>query len=232
MIINRSVGFAFIHIPKSAGTSVTRYLAPLNGPFDLEIGGTEFGEEIQRAYARRHGLRKHSTLAEAQAAIAMARPAAGEMFTFSFVRNPYARLASIFAFLRRWEGYNPELRRMMISFADFPDFVASGLFTRLPGPDGMFRPQCDWLKRDGHLAEGLHWFRIEEVETATATIRQELARRGADTTALPDRFPHANRSDSPDPARLGLDPDLLARINAHYAEDFRTFGYPVTGAGP
>jgi hypothetical protein len=230
MIINQSVGFTFIHIPKSAGTSVTRFLAPLNGPFDLEIGGTEFGEEIQRAYAQRHGLRKHSTLSEAQRAIGTARPP-GEMLLFTFVRNPYARLSSIFSFLRTWEGYNPELLRIMKSFPDFREFVASGLFTRLPGPDGMFRPQSDWLKLDGAVADSVRWFRIEEVETAIEAIRDELALRGADISLLPDRFPHANRSGSPDPAGLGLAPEHLARIDAYYAEDFRTFGYPTADTG-
>ena len=186
MIINQSVGFTFIHIPKSAGTSVTRFLAPLNGPLDLEIGGTVFGEEIQRAYTRRYRLRKHSTLAEARDTIAMARPPK-DMFTFTFVRNPYARLSSIFSFLRKWEDYNPDLLRMMKSFADFREFIASDLFMRLPGPDGMFRPQCTWLKLDGKIAENVRCFRIEEVATAIDTIRDELEQRGADTSLLPVR---------------------------------------------
>ena len=224
MIINQSVGFTFIHIPKSAGTSVTRFLAPLNGPLDLEIGGTDFGEEVQRAYARRYNLRKHSTLAEARSAIGAARPP-GDMFLFTFVRNPYARLSSIFSFLRTWEGYNPELLRMMKSFTDFREFVASGLFMRLPGPDGMFRPQCDWLTLDGAVSDTVRWLRIEEITFAIETVRHELARRGADMSLLPESFPHANKSGSDDPRGLGLSAAELERINSFYADDFRTFGY-------
>ncbi|MBF9058014.1 sulfotransferase family 2 domain-containing protein [Rhodobacterales bacterium HKCCSP123] len=230
MIINQSVGFTFIHIPKSAGTSVTRFLAPLNGPLDLEIGGTVFGEEVQRAYATRHNLRKHSTLAEMRGALGMARPP-GDMFLSTFVRNPYARLSSIFSFLRTWEGYNPDLLRLMKSFTDFREFVASGLFMRLPGPDGMFRPQCDWLTLDGAVADTVRWFRIEELTSAIETIRSELARRGADASRLSDSFPHANRSGSHDPRGLGLSADLMERIDAFYADDFRTFGYAHQGPG-
>lgn len=224
MIINQSVGFTFIHIPKSAGTSVTQFLSRLNGPLDLEIGGTVFGEEIQRAYTRRYKLRKHSTLADAQGTIAMARPP-HDMFVFTFVRNPYARLSSIFSFLRKWEAYNPDLLRTMKSFSNFEDFVASGIFTRLPGPDNMFRPQSDWLKVDGKLAENVRYFQIEDGAAAIETIRQELLSRGADRRLLPDTFPHANRSESQPLEGLGLSDDLVEKINDFYAEDFKAFGY-------
>jgi hypothetical protein len=224
MIINQSVGFAFIHIPKSAGTSVTRFLSPLNGPLDLELGGTVFGEEIQRAYSRRHRLRKHSTLAEMQRAIASARPPE-DMFIFTFVRNPYTRLSSIFSFLRKWENYNPDLLRMMRSFADIEEFVDSGVFARLPGPDGMFNPQSDWLKIDGKLAPHVHCFQIEDVGAAIERIRGELTARGADASLLPESFPHANRSESQQLDGLGLSTDLVAKINEYYAQDFEAFGY-------
>lgn len=224
MIINQSVGFTFIHIPKSAGTSVTRFLSPLNGPLDLEIGGTDFGEEIQPAYIRRYQLRKHSTFADTQTAIAMARPPR-DMFVFTFVRNPYARLSSIFSFLRKWENYDPDLLRMMKTFADFREFVASGLFMRRPGPDSMFRPQCDWLRIDGMVSPQIHCFRIEDVETAMDTITHELAQRGADLSLLPVSFPHTNKSDSQPIEGLCLSDDLMQRVNDYYAEDFKAFGY-------
>ncbi|MBW4975846.1 sulfotransferase family protein [Roseovarius mucosus] len=224
MIINQSVGFTFIHIPKAAGTSVTQFLSPLNGPLDLEIGGTVFGEEIQPAYARRYKLRKHSTLAEAQATISMARPPK-DMFVFTFVRNPYARLSSIFSFLRQWEGYNPDLLRIMKSFSDFQEFVESGIFTHLPGPDNIFRPQTDWLKIDGQIAESVKLFHIEEGASAINAIRQELTERGADPSLLPDSFPHSNRSESQPLEGFGLSKRLVSSIDTFYATDFSALGY-------
>jgi hypothetical protein len=227
MIINQSVGFAFIHIPKSAGTSVTRFLSPLNGPLDLELGGTVFGEEIQRAYARRFKLRKHSVLADAQYAIDMARPPK-DMFVFTFVRNPYARLSSIFSFLRKWEGYNPELLRIMKSFSSFSEFVTSGIFTKLPGPDGMFHPQCEWLKVEGKLAKNVRCFQIEDIGNAIKEIRHELEKRGADLSQVPTNFPHANRSESQAIDGLGLSRKQRSLIVDHYAEDFTSFGYALS----
>ena len=178
MIINQSVGFTFIHIPKSAGTSVTLFLAPLNGPLDLEIGGTEFGEQIQEAYKLRYNLRKHSTLAEAHDTIAKARHP-DDMFIFTFVRNPYNRLLSIFSFLRKWEDCNNDLHHVMNSFVDFREFVASGLFTRLPSPDGIFLPQCNWLKLDGKIVQDVSFFKIEDA--AMAIVNRAGFARGSNS---------------------------------------------------
>lgn len=224
MIINQSVGFAFIHIPKSAGTSVTRFLSPLNGPLDLELGGTVFGEEIQGAYARRYKLRKHSMLADAQYAIDLARPPK-DMFVFTFVRNPYSRLSSIFSFLRKWEDYNPELLRMMKSFSSFAEFVESGIFTRLPGPDGMFRPQCEWLKLKGKIAKNVRCFKIEDIGNAIEEIRHELEKRGADLSLFPEFFPHANKSESQPFQELGLSRNLAEMIENYYRDDFENLEY-------
>jgi hypothetical protein len=224
MIINQSIGFTFIHIPKSAGTSVTRFLAPLNGPFDLELGGTEFGEEIQQAYSRRYKLRKHSTLEEANYAIEIARPR-NEMFVFAFVRNPFSRLSSIYSFLRKWEGYDPDLLRVMKSFQSFEEFVGSELFMRCPGPDGMFRPQYEWLSLNGALAPKVHMFKVECLQNAIETIYDELMERGADITVLTKGFPHSNRSRSQTVDSLDLSTDLVAKIRNFYSEDIRTFGY-------
>lgn len=224
MIINQSAGFTFIHIPKSGGTSVTQFLAPLNGPFDLELGGTPFGEAIQEAYNKRHRLRKHSTLTEARHAIDMVC-AKQEVFVFAFVRNPYERLLSVFDFLRSWEDYDSVLLSTMKGFTDFAAFVKSGIFASQPGPDGMFRPQSEWLKLDGQIASHVRWFRIEEIGTALEAIYTELASRGADLGKLSERFPHANRSQSQRPARIKLDKELVKMIDDFYAEDFQVFDY-------
>lgn len=224
MIINQTYGFTFIHIPKSAGTSVTQFLAPLNGPFDLEIGGTAFGEEIQSAYTRRYKLRKHSTLSEAQGAIKIAR-APGDMFTFTFVRNPYARLSSVFSFLRRWEEYNPELLRIMKDFSSFQEFIASGIYTQIPGPDGMFRNQCEWLKINGEVPSQMHCFRIEDAETAIQEIKYKLESRGADISLLGTVLPHKNSSQSQRVEDIDLSRKQRSLILDHYAEDFSIFGY-------
>ncbi len=231
MIINQSVGFTFIHIPKSAGTSVTQFLSRLNGPLDLEIGGTHFGEEIQRAYTRRYKLRKHSTLADAQSTIAMARPPQ-DMFVFTFVRHPYARLSSIFSFLRKWEAYNPDLLRTMKSFSNFREFVESGIFTRIPGPDSIFRPQTDWLTLDGAIDQKVRIYKVEKMSQSLNELRRELVARGASCDLLPEIFPHSNRSNSENLNALDLPESLTQRILNFYSGDFEAFCYQSKHSAP
>jgi hypothetical protein len=63
-IINSTFAFVFVHVPKSAGTSVTAALSQLSSTIDVEIGGSVFGEAIQGPHQKRHGLSRHSTALE------------------------------------------------------------------------------------------------------------------------------------------------------------------------
>ena len=60
-IINFAHKFLFVHVPKSAGTTVTQTLSMLTCLGDVEIGGTEFAKMLERAYGPKFGVRKHST---------------------------------------------------------------------------------------------------------------------------------------------------------------------------
>ena len=61
MIVNHSHKFIFVHVPKAAGTSVSELFSKFSAYSDLEVGGTELGVALQKAYKRRFGLSKHST---------------------------------------------------------------------------------------------------------------------------------------------------------------------------
>jgi len=50
MILSNSKKYIFVHIPKCAGTSITRAIAPSCEWNDIILGSTEFGNEIQNAY--------------------------------------------------------------------------------------------------------------------------------------------------------------------------------------
>ena len=60
MIISNTHRAIFVHVPKTAGTSITSLLAPALRWNDLVLGGTTFGERIQAAYKERFGLFKHA----------------------------------------------------------------------------------------------------------------------------------------------------------------------------
>lgn len=147
------------------------------------------------------------------------------MFTFAFVRNPYSRLASAFSFLRKWEQYDPKLLHIMRSYENFQEFVESGLFTKIPGPDGMFKPQCNWLRVSNVDPIDIKIFKIEEITSAIIEIQQELAKRGADVSLLDDKFPHSNKSQGDNNSAHSLPDNLAALIANYYIDDFNQLKY-------
>lgn len=125
-IINQSHQFIFVHVPMSAGTSVTNALSSFTGVFDVELGGTEYGERIASPFAQRFGIGKHATSVEIQHLVG--NQIWNEYFIFGFVRNPYSRVFSIYRFLktkfRKWKG-----SEIMDVFGNFDEFVRSDFFS-------------------------------------------------------------------------------------------------------
>ena len=130
MIINNTFRFVFVHIPKSAGTTITSILSKYSCYCDIELGGTALGEAVQPLFQKRFGLQKHSTYSEI-------RNVVGEVllkhyFSFGFVRNPYSRAYSAYKFLdrARKDKQIPSLSDFD-KFKDFSDFISSDYFLSL-----------------------------------------------------------------------------------------------------
>lgn len=221
-IINFSHKFLFVHVPKSAGTSVTRVLSAFTCLGDVEVGGTEFGEKLARAYQPRFGVYKHSTGAELRRIVGDRVWA--DMYKFAFVRNPYARAFSIFTFLknkfRDWPG-----SEIMDGFDDFDQFVASDFFLT-DGPDRVLRPQLFWLRTSGDDETLLVDFvgRVESIEVDLAHVVGRLA-AGTEGTHN-ESVPHANASSDPGAWRSAYAAEATrARVAQRYARDFKSFSY-------
>ena len=151
MIISKSRNFIFVHVPKAAGTSVSRHLSQFTEAGDVDINPplSAFAEFNCREF----GLRKHTSAQEIRAFVGP--DAFSSAFKFAFVRNPYARLFSLYNFLkfkwRRWEG-----GEIMDQFPRFADFVRSDFFAcgkaEGAGRDSIYRlfgSQMFWLCEDG-----------------------------------------------------------------------------------
>lgn len=111
----------FIHIPKTAGTSIVNA---------LNLGTPD----------RRTGIRKHYNAREIIKILGETQWLAS--FRFSFVRNPWDRMLSHYRFRKK----NQRLK-LPIHYSDFDQFVADELF-HLPRPTTKrfnLEPQVDWL---------------------------------------------------------------------------------------
>jgi hypothetical protein len=224
-IINTTFGFAFVHVPKSAGTSVTSVLSKLCTLLDVEVGGSAFGEAIQSAYRNRHGISKHSTAQELRALL-------GEQLwlryvSFGVVRHPLDRLASAYRFLRQWESSANRWHGRMSKFDTFADFVASDVWIKDEGPDRMFRPQAFWLAEQNN--NKLLVDRVLHVESLNSDLRRLLLDIGVPRTKLPEALPHLNATRKLEVA-YALPPELMAKVKERYHRDLDVFGYQIPAA--
>lgn len=99
MLISNSQKFIFLHIPKTAGTSVSKSLTKSFQWNDLVIGSTELGELIQPYYNKLFGLNKHSFARDIKSVIGT--ETWNEYFKFAFVRHPYSRTVSLYSYIQR-----------------------------------------------------------------------------------------------------------------------------------
>lgn len=102
MIISFDRKFAFVHLAKTAGDSVTEALAPHAGKDSFRISNDfqAWRDSIIRyRYHRFYKLHKHSTASEIKSAVGS--EVWDGLYTFAFVREPLARVLSLYTFIER-----------------------------------------------------------------------------------------------------------------------------------
>ncbi len=217
-IINRTWNFVFVHIPKAGGTSMAHALAPLSTWQDLQLGGTEFGEKVHRAYSAQFGLSKHSYAFELRNVIGHKTWAS--MTSFALVRHPVARTISTFRYLR----HHCDHYRFMENIDTFDAFLQAE-FWQKPGPDRMFLPQSKWLFHPARPSECLvdNVIKLENSDQALPEALRAIEIPQVKRDAL--RFEQKNAS--PKLAGLALRDEHIAAIGERYRDDFETFGYDL-----
>lgn len=232
MIISHSHKLIFVHIHKTAGTSVSVALDPHLDWNDVIVGGSAYGQAVEGPYERRFGLEKHSSARAIRDRIGAGTWQA--YTTFSVVREPAARLRSLYTWLETKRRKNrrayhlswlrpsllerapwtwPEMGifRSVNGFAEFirhPDLLST------PGGAPQAEILCD---ETGRLMVD-HVFRTEAVATDLPPFLH------AHGIAL-EGVGHKNPSRGDVRARVELTPDDHALIRELYARDYELF-YP------
>lgn len=205
MVVNTRYRFVFVHIPKSAGTSIMNSLSSLPGNASHWLAST-----------------KHETLAEFEQAVASRRSLLDRLlgrspqgfFRFAFVRNPWDRMASIYRYLVEHRP-RPEIDGVS-SFKDFLRQARDGvawirsLYSMKPQvdyfttDDGMLR--IDFLGHFEHLGEDL----------------EAIARR----LGVSVQLPHLNQSSNHRrDYRREYDSEMIDIVADYFAEVIGHFGY-------
>jgi hypothetical protein len=220
-IINNTHKFIYVHVPKTAGTSITTLFSPLTTLFDLEIGATDFGEKIQDAYHERFQISKHSGLTEIYKAVG--DQLFKNCFKFSFVRNPFDRIFSTYNFLRSWDSPDRDFNNLMQSFKSFSQFICSNCLVDRQVPDNMFFPQSHWLCSN---TDDVALDFIGKVEDLSADIASILNIIKVESLVDKSKIQILNESVD-DLNKLEINSQVIEKIINIYKDDFVKYKYDL-----
>lgn len=221
MIISHTHRAIFVHIPKTAGTSVTALIEPSLRWNDLVLGGTKFGERIQPAYQERFGLSKHMRARDIR--LVVGEETWGNYFSFAVVRHPYTRFVSFYNWKRSavsraapdsplWSWPATEAFQQSGSISEFlrhEKFLTSR----------AAEPQVDWVCDDDRRC--IVDF-VARFEGLAADIDRVSARLGLGS----GRLGVLNTSTSERPlGELLSDEEDYRFLHDFYRRDFEVFGY-------
>lgn len=115
MIISNSRKFIFVHVNKTAGTSIAEALYPSLAWNDIVLGTTPIGAALDQPFQERFGLYKHSTAPEIRAVVGAGIWA--DYRSFAVLRDPVDRAVSFYGYLKRFQrgksGVRHRLRRLL-----------------------------------------------------------------------------------------------------------------------
>ncbi|MBV8727494.1 MAG: sulfotransferase family 2 domain-containing protein [Candidatus Eremiobacteraeota bacterium] len=226
MPVSHSHRFIFIHIPRTAGTSLTMALEAdgaemeFDQPAFFELQSWQRTPEIVQMLRRTNpndalgNLPLKHIPADALRAM-LPQEIWNSYFKFSFCRNPWDRLVSIYHWMRRnsehsdfFRAHRPDLVTMMQKVDSFPDFVREyAMF--VPGVAPHIVDSAGTILMD-------YVGRFEELEESAQTI--------AAKTGLRLALPHANRMERGAYRDYYTD-ETAAIVERQFAQDIELFGY-------
>lgn len=190
----------FVHIPKTAGTSV---LSALGAPaaFDTHAPSRTYARVYPEVYAR--------------------------AYKFAFVRNPWDRFSSSFHFMKhgtKWQLQKDWARKHIgdLTFAEFTYRLRNPLFRASILAERFFWPQTFWLGRGGRIDGVDELFRFESIDAGTEQLCERFG------IAPPATTPHLRKVEKADFRELydGTMVDIVARL---YRRDIAALGYAFPG---
>lgn len=204
----------FVHIPKTAGTSVHSLFSQLSASVSL----VDPARRAELVALDRKGLTKHSKAAEYVAS--MGRESWDSAFTFTFVRNPWDMMVSSYVWWLQKAPTYPHLRHLAADVARLPDFPA---FLRCHLGEACINEFVgdprDWFMADGQDLVS-HVGRFEELADDIGGILDRLGIERARRPELP-KFNESRRR----PYRDYHTPETRALVAKRFRYEIERFGY-------
>ncbi|MFZ9061676.1 MAG: sulfotransferase family 2 domain-containing protein [Steroidobacteraceae bacterium] len=205
MLISVTHGFLFVHVQKTAGTSLTRLLEP----HSLRPSGSrlnKLGSDLLLVRDwRRHYFRIHAPLVRAERLIPPEEYA--RLVKFAFVRNPWDRLVSWYAYLLKDTTHR---RHRQVAAGSFEDFARAELRRDDRSQWWMIANQAGEL--------GLDFVgRFENLEQDVAEVCRRL---GLPVAPLPRENVSTRR-----PYQEYYSRELAVLVGVRWAREVEAFGY-------
>lgn len=216
----------FIWIPRTAGSSIWRCLEKVRKGITTQRtvpGHREFCPDVTVTTFQ------HTSI-EALLINGIITPEwLGQRFIFSFVRNPWARLVSVYHHLKQGRPNQRQiLRQHASSWKMFVEEVCSGDLD----PIGLYsmsglsyaNRQTDWLRMPGELQSEHPW--LPEIIGKQETLRQDWARVCERIGIKPNanRLAHINKSKHGHYGKF-YDQRLRRLVAEYYKEEIELFDY-------
>lgn len=221
MLISGDYGFIFVHIPKTAGTSISAVLEPL-----ARYRRPSLWIKVRRRLPGRlpplsHYFSQHARAVDVRRRIGAAN--FDRQFSFAFVRNPYAHALSHYRHLARYRHKRIARRVRQIDFTTFLRWRSEGARRAhwhyiervvFMGDQAGFvtdaagRVLVDRICRFEHLAEEFTWL-SGHLNLPQLALPHMLASGVAPDAVAGNLFT----------------PEAITLINRLYARDFDLFGY-------
>jgi hypothetical protein len=212
MLISYDRQFLFIHIQKTAGTSITNSLtAYANQPETMWENRllARLGINVNTVGPwHRRRFRGHCSAADVQRHLP--KPVFDQLFKFTFVRNPWDLLVSLYNFIPTRPKHRYQKRVAAMSFPEFVDEWTTHIET-------LQAPRiCD--RHGKGLLDFVGYYETLSQDFATVCERIGVA----------PPLPWDNRSKHADYREYYSD-DLRQMVADRLAEDIRFFGYEFSG---
>lgn len=224
MIVSPSLRLIFVHVPKTAGSTIEALIEPWLDPTqDLHLSkAASIRQNFAAAgVAKAAGLTKHATAPAIRAS--MGADLYRNHFSFAFSRSPFSRCFSAYRFLQKRadktpgdpEGHDTAALRARLAGLTFDD--ACGNLEFVARFFSLFRPQTRWLPSKGAVN---YVGRVEHLAQDMAQVFAlvELPASGLAT------IPQVNVKTARDEWR-SMSGACVDAIRIFYATDFERFGY-------
>jgi hypothetical protein len=197
MVVCHMRKIIFIHIPKTAGSSIEHLLRD-EGRYELDFIGVRNGRSTH-----------HYMGIELKMILKDLYP---KYYKFSFVRNPYDRLISEY-FWCRLKDVGHKFNKTFDEFLDYVEDVIKNKKFFKPIENDHFIPQYSFLFFNNKLLVN-NIFKYEDIETVAPLIKKRLK--------IKTTLQHLNKSVKNE---ITLTQEQKDRIYNLYKIDFETFNY-------